>query len=176
MRRSRFDATRPPAAVALPASTTAFYPLVELRALNAAYVRELAHRRQLRQPLPPKLPPVRYDSLLLPGTVLHNQRLVTVGGDLFHDLHQSHAELCGYRSDLMRYRNQPAQLAHAIWQAFDDSKKGHKEIQQNHQYAYVSVSCSDTYFVVRLDRQPTTLTKAEQQGYAQWQKQHLPVP
>ncbi|MET4073616.1 hypothetical protein [Hymenobacter sp. UYCo722] len=176
MRRSRFDATRPPAAVALPTNTIAFYPLVELRALNLAYVRELSRRRQLRLPLPPSLQPVQYDSLLLPGTVLHNQRLVTVNGDLFHDHQQPHAELCGYRSDLMRYRNQPAQLAHAIWQAFDDSKKGHKEVQQDHQYAFVSVSCSDTYFVVRLDRKPTAPTKAEQQGYVQWQKQTIPIP
>ena len=176
MRRSRFDATRPPAAVALPANTITFYPLVELRALNLAYVRELSRRRKLRLPLPPSFQPVKYDSLLLPGTVIHNQRLVTANGDLFHDHQQPHAELCGYRSDLMRYRNQPVQLAHAIWQAFDDSKKGHKEVQQDHQYAYVSVSCSDTYFVVRLDRHPTSPTKAEQQGYRQWQERHVPVP
>lgn len=176
MRRSRFDATRPPAPNSLPANTTAFHPLVELRALNRAYVRELSRRRQLRQPLPSSFQPVQYDSLLLLGTVLHNQRLVNANGALFHDLQQPHAELCGYRSDLMRYRNQPAQLAHVIWQMFDDSKKGHKEIQQDHQYAYVSVSCSDTYFVVRLDRQPTSPTKAEQQGYSQWQERHVPVP
>ena len=176
MRRSRFDASRPPSPPALPANTTAFPPLVELRALNLAYVRELARRRQLRQPLPPSFQPVQYDSLLLPGTVLHNQRLVTANGALFHDSQQPHAELCGYSSDLVRYRNQPAQLAHAIWQMFDDSKKGHKEIQQDHQYAYVSMSCSDNYFVVRLDRHPTTPTKIEEQGYSQWQKQHLLVP
>ena len=176
MRRSRFDASRPPVPNALPANTAAFYPLVELRALNRAYMRELARRRQLRQPLPPSFQPVQYDSLLLPGTVLHNQRLVTANGALFHDHQQPHAELCGYSSDLMRYRDQPAQLAHVIWQMFDDSKKGHKEIQQDHQYAYVSVSCSDAYFVVRLDRHPTSPTKAEQQGYRQWQIRHVPVP
>ena len=114
MRRSRFDATRPPAAVALPANTITFYPLVELRALNLAYVRELSRRRKLRLPLPPSFQPVKYDSLLLPGTVIHNQRLVTANGDLFHDHQQPHAELCGFRSALMRFRNQPAQLAHAI--------------------------------------------------------------
>ena len=176
MRRSRFDASRPPVPHALPPTAVSFYPLVELHALNLAYVRELARRRQLRQPLPLSFQPVQYDSLLLPGTVLHNQRLVTANGALFHDFQQPHAELCGQFSDLMRYRNQPAQLAHAIWQMFDDSKKGHKEIQQDHQYAYISVSCSDTYFVVRLDRQPTTPTKAEQRGYTQWQRQHLLMP
>ena len=176
MRRSRFDASRPPVPHALTPSTAAFYPLVELHALNFAYVRELARRRQLRQPLPSSFQSVQYDSLLLPGTVLHNQRLVTADGALFHDLRQPHAELCGYRSDLMRYRNQSAQLAHAIWQQLDNSKKGHKEVQQDHQFTHVSVCCSDTYFVVRLDRQPTTPTKAELQGYAQWQKQHVLVP
>ncbi|WP_345122562.1 hypothetical protein [Hymenobacter antarcticus] len=150
--------------------------MVELRALNYAYVRELSRRRLLRQPLPQSYQPVQYDSLLLPGTVLHNQRLVTANGALFHDLRQPHAELCGYFSDLMRYRNQPVQLAHAIWQMFDDSKKGHKEIQHDHQYAYVSVSCSDTYFVVRLDRHPSTPTHAEREGYSNWQRQHVPVP
>ena len=173
MRRSRFDASRPPVPLALPPTAAAFYPLVELHALNLAYVRELARRRQCRQPLPPSFQPVQYDSLLLPGTVLHNQRLVTANGELFHDYQQPHAELCGYRSDLMRYRNQPVQLAHAIWQQLDNSKKGHKEVQQDHQFTRVSVSCSDTYFVVRLDRQSTTPTKAERQGYAQWQRQHL---
>ena len=173
LRRSRFDASRPPTPYLRPVNTAAFYPLVELRTLNLAYVRELARRRQRRQPLPPSLRPVQYDSRLLPGTVLHNQRLVTANGALFHDHQQPHAELCGYRSGLMRYRNQPVRLAHAIWQQLDDSKTGHKEVQQNHQYAYVSVSCSDTYFVVRLDRHPTTSTKAEQQGYAQWQRQHI---
>ena len=176
LRRSRFDASRPAASTALLANTAAFLPLAELRALNLAYVRELSRRRQLRLPLPPSLQPLQYDSLLLPGTVLHNQRLVTANGALFHDLHQPHAELCGYNSDLLRYRNQPAQLAHIIWQMFDDSKKGHKEIQQDHRYAFVSVSSSDTYFVVRLDRKPITPTKAEQQGYAQWQKQHISIP
>ncbi len=179
VRRSRFDATRPPAPkvlAVLPAKTPTFRPLVDLQALNLAYVRELARRRQLRQALPPGVRPVQYDSLLLFGTVLHNQRLVNANGDLFHDFKQPHSELCGYRSDLMRYRDQPAQLAHAIWQQFDNSKTGHKEIQQDHQFAHVSVSCSDTYFVVRLDRQPTTPTKAERQGYRQWQAQHAPVP
>ena len=175
VRRSRTDASRPPAAT--PPTTLAFSPLVELKALNVAYVQELARRRQLRQPLPPGQPSVRFDSLLLPGTVLHNQRLVSAPhGALFHDLQQPHAELCGYCSDLMRFRGQPAQLAHAIWQQLDNSKKGHKEVQQDHQYDYVSVSCSDTYFVVRLDRHPTTPTKAEQKGYAQWQTQHVLVP
>ena len=173
MRRSRFDASRPPVPHALPSPAASFYPLVELHALNFAYVRELARRRECRQPLPPSFHPVQYDSLLLPGTVLHNQRLVTANGALFHDYQQPHAELCGFRSDLMRYRNQPVQLAHAIWQQFDNSKKGHKEVQQDHQFTRVSVSCSDTNFVVRLDRQPTTSTKAEQQGYAQWQRQHI---
>ena len=176
MRRSRFDASRPPAATPLPANTATFFPLVELRALNLAYVRELARRRQLRQPLPAGRQPVRYDSLLLPGTVLHNQRLVYANGALFHDLHQPHAELCGFSPNLMGYRNQPAQLAHAIWQAFDNSKKGHKEIQQDHQFAFVSVSCSDTYFVVRLDRQASSATREEQRGYSQWQKQHILNP
>ena len=170
MRRSRFDASRPVAKVARP-PVLAFCPLVELKALNAAYVQELARRRQLRQPLPAGQLPVQFDSLLLPGTVLHNQRLVTANEGLFHDLRQHHAELCGYRSDLMRFRNQPAQLAHAIWQQLDDSKTGHKEIQQNHQYTHVSVSCSDTYFVVRLDRGPSIPTAAESQGYAHWQLQ-----
>ena len=123
MRRSRFDASRPPVPLALPPPAAAFYPLVELHALNLAYVRELARRRQCRQPLPPSFHPVQYDSLLLPGTVLHNQRLVTANGALFHDYQQPHAELCGFRSDLMRYRNQPVQLAHAIWQQLDNSKK-----------------------------------------------------
>ena len=176
VRRSRFDASRPPAVQALPANAAAFPPLVDLRALNLAYVQELSRRRQHRQALGPHQPPVRYDSLLLPGTVLHNQRLATANGALFHDLQQPHAELCGYRSDLVRYRNQPAQLAHAIWQQFDNSKKGHKEVQQDHQFTRVSVSCSDTYFVVRLDRQSTTPTKAERQGYAHWQKQNILVP
>ena len=175
MRRSRFDASRPlvPHAPPHPGS---FYPLIALRTLNRAYAHELSRRRQLRRPLPPGFPSVRYDSLLLPGTVLHNQRLVTARGALFHDLRQPHAELCGYFPDLLRYRDQPDQLAHAIWQMFDDSKKGHKEIQQDHRYVYVSVSCSEAYFVVRLDRRPTVPTRAEQQGYARWQRQHVPVP
>ena len=107
MCRSRFDTSRPPVLHALLPHAAVFYSLVELRALNRAYVRELARHRQLRQPLPPGFQPVQYDSLLLPGTVLHNQRLVTANGALFHDLRHPHAELCGYRSDLMRYRNQP---------------------------------------------------------------------
>ena len=176
MRRSRFDASRPPAPHSPPPETASFYPLVKLQTLNRAYVQELSSRRQLRQPLPRSFQPVQFDSLLLPGTVLHNQRLVTANGALFHDLQQPHAELCGYFADLVRYRHQPAQLAHAIWQMFDDSKKGHKEIQQDHQYAFVSVSCADTYFVVRLDRHPTLSTQTEQQGYAQWQRQHAPLP
>ena len=168
MRRSRFDASRPPAKAARPPALV-FCPLVELNALNADYIQELSRRRRIRQPLPAGQLPVRFDSLLLPGTVLHNQRLVTTSEGLSHDLRQPHAELCGYRSDLMRFRNQPAQLAHAIWRQLDDSKTGHKQIQQNHEYAYVSVSCSDTYFVVRLDRGPSTPTAAESQGFAQWQ-------
>ena len=139
MRRSRFDASRPPVPHSLPPENASLNPLVELQTLNRAYVRELARRRQLRQPLPPSFQPVQYDSLLLPGTVLHNQRLVTANGALFHDLQQPHAELCGYFSDLVRYRHQPAQLAHAIWQMFDDSKKGHKEIQQDHHWPWLKV-------------------------------------
>ena len=173
MRRSRFDASRPPVPHTLPSQAAAFYPLVELHALNLAYVQELSRRRQHRQALIAHQQLVQYDSLLLPGTVLHNQRLVTANGELFHDYQQPHAELCGYRSDLMRYRNQPVQLAHTIWQQLDNSKKGHKEVQQDHQFTRVSVSCSDTYFVVRLDRHITTSTKAEQQGYTQWQRQHI---
>lgn len=168
MRHSRFDASRPPAKAARPPGLV-FRPLVEFKALNAAYVQELARRRRIRQPLPAGQKPVQFDSLLLPGTVLHNQRLVTANEGLFHDLRQPHAELCGYRSDLMRFRNQPAQLAHAIWQQLDDSKTGHKQIQQNHEYTYVSVSCSNTYFVVRLDRGPSTPTAAESKGFSQWQ-------
>ena len=80
VRRSRFDASRPPTSTALPAHAAAFPPLVELRALNLAYVQELSRRRQHRQALGPYQPPVHYDSLLLPSTVLHNQRLVTADG------------------------------------------------------------------------------------------------
>ena len=165
VRCSRNDATRPPlAAPVAGASESAFCPLVELRALNKAYVRELVYRRRLREARPAGQPPVRFDSLLLPGTVLHNQRLVNANGGLFHDHQQHHAELIGYAPSMMRYRDQPAQLAHAIWQAFDDSRKGHKEIQQDHRFTHVSVSCSDMYFVVRLDHQPSTTTNAEQKG------------
>ena len=104
-----------------------------------------------------------------PAPVLHNQRLVTTNAGLFHDHQQPHAELCGYRSDLMRFRNQPAQLAHIMWQQLNDWKTDHKEFQQDHRYAHVSVSCSDTYFVVRLDQGPSASTTAERQGFAQWQ-------
>ncbi len=178
VRRSRNDATRPPllAAPVAGALGPAFCPLVELRALNKAYVRELAYRRGLRAARPADQSPVRFDSLLLPGTVLHNQRLVNANGGLFHDHQHPHNELIGYASSMMRHREQPAQLAHVIWQAFDDSKKGHKEVQQDHRFAHVSVSCSDTYFVVRLDYQPSTTTKAEQKDYARWQQQRVRVP
>ena len=165
-RRSRNAATHPPeAALVCPA----FCPLVALVALNQAYVRELAYRRQLRVARPAGLPPVQFDSLLLPGTVLHNQRLLGVAGHIFHDPTQTHAELVGFASDMERFRNQPERLAHAIWQQFNASKKGHKEIQQNHTFAFVSVSCSAAHFVVRLDYGPTVPTRTEVAGYRQWQ-------
>ena len=175
VRRSRNDATRPPQAAAPVAglSGPAFCPLVELRALNRAYVRELNYRRRLREARPADQLPVRFDSLLLPGTVLHNQRLVGVAEKIFHDLQQPHAELCGFSGDMQQFRNQPDRLAHYIWHLFDESKKGHKEIQENHRYAFVSVSCSAQHFVVRLDYQPTAPTPAESTGYNEWRAQSI---
>lgn len=172
-RRSRNAAAHPPPAAAPVAALAgpAFCPPVALLALNRAYVRELVYRRQLHAPRLAGQLPVQFDSLLLPGTVLHNQRLTGVAEHIFHDLHQHHAELVGFSGNMQQFRNQPDRLAHYIWRLFNESKTGHKEIQQNHALAFVSVSCSAAHFVVRLDYSPTVPTAAEVASYAQWRAQ-----
>jgi hypothetical protein len=112
-------------------------------------------------------PAVRFDVNMLPGAVFHNQRMVAKDS-LYHDYLTFHAELVGYLIDIEEFRDNPKKLARYIWSRFDKSAH-HAAIQRDAALCYVSVSCSEHYFVVRLDDHPTPRDKAEIDLFHQWQ-------
>lgn len=131
--------------------------------LNREYVTELNRQRHLTS-LSTSL--VQFDQRLLFGTVLHNQRMERLDS-IFHDERTFHAELIGTISQVQPYQNQPQQLAHYIWSRFQASP-AHAAIQADTGLRYVSVSCSQRYFIVRLSKHPSKLHIDEQRLYTQW--------
>lgn len=141
-----------------------FKPPYDLQALNAEYATALMCERRLAST---QAPDIRFDANMLTGTVLRNQHMVEKDS-LFHDYLSFHAELVGYLIDIEEFRNNPRQLARYIWTRFAQSPK-HAAIQRDASLCYVSVSCSNHYFVVRMDDHPTPLDKAKLKIFRQWQ-------
>ena len=129
----------------------------DLSALNQEYVAALNYQRQRRQP---GAPPVRLDPHLLPGTFLHTYEMER-RDSLYHDLTDfSFAEMCGSVVDLTPYRGQPQKLARYIWTRFHNSP-AHDALQRDSTLRFVSVSCLNDFFVVRLSSRPRIPDKAQ---------------
>lgn len=159
-----------PAVFTSPAKPTttvpAFYfkPLCDLQVLNSEYADALTYQRQLAATA---ARPVLADPNQLFGTVLHNQRIAEKDS-LHHDYLTFHAELVGTLIDADEFRSSPRKLAHYIWNRFNNSPH-HAIIQRDTSLRYVSISCSNRYFVVRLDDHPSIRIKEQYERYRQWQ-------
>jgi hypothetical protein len=147
-----------------PPRTSYFKPPCDLQALNNEYAVALMYKRRFASPLAPA---VHFDSNMLAGTVLHNQHMAEQDS-LFHDYLSFHAELVGALIDVEEFRDNPRKLARYIWTRFDKSPH-HAAIQRDAALCYVSVSCSNRYFVVRLDDHPSTRNQSIAESYRQWQ-------
>ena len=80
---------------------------------------------------------------------------------LYHDLTDfSFAEICGSLVDLEPYRGKPRELARYIWTRFHDSPP-HDAVQRDSTLRFVSVSCLNDFFVVRLSSRPRVPNKAQ---------------
>lgn len=133
----------------------------ELAALNAEYVAALNYRRGQ---LSPGAPPARFDAGLLPGTFLHAYEMERLDS-IFHARGQpGFAELCGSITNLTPYRGRPRELARYIWTRFHDSPP-HDAIQRDTALRFVSVSCLDDFFVVRLSSRPHQPDAARQEQF-----------
>ena len=101
---------------------------------------------------------------LLPGTFLHTYEMER-RDSLYHDLTDfSFAEMCGSIVDLTPYRGQPQQLARYIWTRFHNSPP-HDALQRDSTLRFVSVSCLNDFFVVRLSSRPRIPDKAQRQHF-----------
>ena len=130
--------------IALPA---AFVPACDLTQLNVAYVAELNHQRKL---VNPKAKLVQVDAAMLPSTILFNA-VLQQRDSLFHDKSHQNVELVGMSSDLRLQSTDPQLLAKYIYHCFAQSAMGHCEAQDDFTLCHVAISCSENYFVVRLN-------------------------
>lgn len=146
-----------------PPRSSYFKPPCDLQALNNEYAEALMYKRRIASP---SVPAVHFDGNMLVGTVLHNQRMMEQDS-LFHDYLSFHAELVGALIDTEEFRDNPLKLDRYIWTRFDKSPH-HAAIQRDASLCYVSVSCSNRYFVVRLDDHPSTPDSRKVKGTYQW--------
>ena len=124
----------------------AFKPACNLQQLNKEYAALLqAKRRQLI----PDAPAVVFDASILPDVVRHNH-VMEASNRLFHADQAQFFELIGLNPGLWQCRGEPKLLAQAIWEQFQASTKGHCEAQASPGQYRVAVSCSESYFIVRL--------------------------
>ena len=122
-------------------------PRCNLAELNAAYDILLTHERRL---IAFQAPGVRFDKGLLKGTVLHNQ-LLESKDTLFHAL-GPYAELAGTFLD--DDPHDPPKVARLIFERLKSSPP-HRLIQYNPELVWVSISATDSYYVIRLSRSPS---------------------
>lgn len=92
---------------------------------------------------------------MLTGNVIHNQ-LLEQTDSLQHNYLSAYAELVGAVADISHFQNTPCLLAQYIWTRFNNSAK-HAAIQGDIHLRYVSVSCCQKYFVVRLNDSPSAV-------------------
>lgn len=140
----------------------------DLSALNREYLLALNYKRQRRQP---GAPLARVDPHLLPGTFLHAYEMEQ-RDSIYHDLNSySYAEMCGSMVDMDPYRGKPRELARYIWTRFHDSPP-HDATQRDSTLRFVSVSCLNDFFVVRLTSLPRAPNKEQM---ARFRKTLLPI-
>ena len=149
--------------VASPPHYRPFKPLCDLEALNVEYVAALNYKRHIACP---KARPVIFDRNLLLGTVLHNQRMAQK--DSLYHYPTFHAEMCGSYIECTDCKDNPRKLARYIWTRFNDSPP-HAATQRDTSLRFVSISCSNKYFIVRLDDHPSVRHPDEVKLYHQWQ-------
>lgn len=146
-----------------------FTPLCDLESLNVEYAAALNYKRHLACP---QARPVVFDRNLLFGTVLHNQRMAQK--DSLYHYPTFHAELVAAYINCVECRSNPRKLARYIWTRFNDSP-AHAAIQRDTTLRFVSISCSEKYFIVRLDDHPSVRHQDEVKLYHQWQVQNSAV-
>ena len=140
----------------------------DLSALNREYLLALNYKRQQRQP---SAPPARLDPHLLPGTFLHAYEMEQ-RDSIYHDMNSySYAEMCGSMVDMDPYRGKPRELARYIWTRFHGSPP-HDATQRDSTLRFVSVSCLNDFFVVRLTSSPRARNKEQM---ARFRKTLLPI-
>ena len=140
----------------------------DLSALNREYLLALNYKRQRRQP---GAPLARVDPHLLPGTFLHAYEMEQ-RDSIYHDLNSySYAEMCGSMVDMDPYRGKPRELARYIWTRFHGSPP-HDATQRDSTLRFVSVSCLNDFFVVRLTSSPRARNKEQM---ARFRKTLLPI-
>jgi hypothetical protein len=140
-----------------------FEPLCDLEALNVEYAAALNYKRRLACPTARS---VYFDRNLLLGTVLHNQRMAQK--DSLYHYQTFHAELAGSHINADECRGNARKLARYIWTRFNESP-AHAATQRDTSLRFVSISCSEKYFIVRLDDKPSPRHEDEVRLYRQWQ-------
>ncbi|RFP66900.1 hypothetical protein D0N36_02115 [Hymenobacter lapidiphilus] len=135
----------------------------DLTALNAEYVAALNYRRAQRNP---GARPAHFEAGLLPGTFLHTYEMER-RDSLYHDRDdRTVGEICASVSNLAPYRGRPRELARYIWTRFHNSPP-HAAIQRDTSLRFVSVSCLNDFFVVRLSSRPYRANATRQQQFQQ---------
>ena len=127
-------------------SAPCFRAHLQLAAVEQGIRRPAAAKR--RQ-LVPDAPAVVFDASILPDVVRHNH-VMEASNRLFHADQAQFFELIGLNPGLWQCRGEPKLLAQAIWEQFQASTKGHCEAQASPGQYRVAVSCSESYFIVRL--------------------------
>lgn len=130
--------------------TSVFKPACDLKILNEEYAKLLYAKRRLANP---KVQPVVFDVAMLPDATLHNKAMEE-RGKLYHSDQAQSVELIGMSTELINLQRDPKRIAEHIWTIFNGSVRGHCEAQEDGERYRIAISCSQRYFVVRMQPIP----------------------
>ncbi|WBO86403.1 hypothetical protein [Hymenobacter yonginensis] len=128
----------------------AFKPACDLKRLNEEYAKLLYEKRRVTNP---KVQPVVLDVAMLLDATLHNKAM-DERDKLYHSDQAQSIELIGMSTELINLQRDPKRIAMYIWSMFNSSVKGHCEAQEDGERYRVAISCSQKYFVVRMQPIP----------------------
>ena len=140
-----------------------------------------AIEQRVRRPTAGQVPPtgsrcraVVFDASILPDVVRHNH-VMEASNRLFHADQAQFFELIGLNPGLWQCRGEPKLLAQAIWEQFQASTKRHCEAQASPGQYRVAVSCSESYFIVRLYPIPVISNEEEYAKPEESTKKKAPI-
>ncbi|RFP66470.1 hypothetical protein D0N36_03740 [Hymenobacter lapidiphilus] len=128
----------------------AFKPACDLKRLNEEYAKLLYAKRRL---VNPKAKLVVFDVAMLSNATLHNKAM-DERDKLYHSDQAKSVELIGMSTEFINLQRDPKRIAEHIWTIFNSSFKGHCEAQEDGERYRIAISCSQKYFVVRMQPIP----------------------